>query len=547
MERYASAPGFVEYLEARGVDLLRTGWLLTGSEDGARRLVAATLARAWPRWRHLAEVGAGSYDAELRRELVGLYLQRRGEARPRRDAGGGGREAAGRSPSLDADARRDAGARAPQGHRAPQGPRAPEGARSTPSLHGDRQVLDALLRLSRADRARVVLSLFDGLGDGRLAAAFDEPVPTARRRRDAAVRSLVVATGRDEQALVAALDRLAPAAPALDGLARAPVARGPSRARRLTGWAGAAVVLVGAAALAVSVAVPHLGPPAPSVPRPPAPSVPRPSTTALGSSDCVRRQDAPAVPPVSGLGTPGNPVVGIVVCARTDEDSVWTGYLPPSQPVTDARALAMVVLARRDAGSGCGQVPQGPAFRVLVESSDGHVATYANEGLRCNGWPALDSFYRAEAEQDTVRAQPRWDDGFLTCPPVFDPQPVVGAATPVQRGTRFDLATLCLHPLPVGGRVPRMRPVTRLVLAQSQVAQLDAELATHGSTRAPRPPCRGTNGLFVLRARTTTGRVLDLAGACPDQLGVDFDRREWLRLGPASAAMVSTGLDVSYR
>ena len=93
----------------------------------------------------------------------------------------------------------------------------------------------------------------------------------------------------------------------------------------------------------------------------------------------------------------------------------------------------------------------------------------------------------------------------------------------------------------------RMRPVTRLVLAQSQVAQLDAELATHGSTRRARPPCRPSNGLFVIRARTTSGRVVDLAGACPEQLGVDFDRGEWLRLGPASAAMVSTGLDVSYR
>ena len=498
MERYASAPGFEEYVEARGADLLRTGWLLTGSDEGARRLVGATLARAWPRWHHLADVGAGSYDAELRRVLVGLHLHQHGEADPHRGAGA--------------------------------------------VADGDRQVLEELLGLSRADRARVVLSLFDRLGDAALAAAFDEPVPTARRRRDGAVRSLVAATGCAPDALAAALDRLAPPAPALDGLAAAPAAPGPSRARRLTGWAGAAVVLLGAAAFAATVAVPRLGLPAPSPP-----SAPAPSRTALGSSDCVRRQDAPVVPPGRGPGTRGNPVVGVVVCARTDDDSVWTGYLPPSQPVTDPRAIAMVVLDRRDTGSGCGDVPQGPAFRVIVESSDGHVATYANESLRCNGWPALDSFYRAEAEQDTVRAQARWDDGFLTCPPVFDLQPAATAPEPLPRGTRFELATLCLHPLPVSGRVPRMRPVTRLVLAQSQVAQLDAELATHGSTRQRRPSCSGANGLFVIRARTTTGRVVDLAGACPEQLGVDFDRREWLRLGPASAAMVRTGLDVSYR
>ena len=92
-----------------------------------------------------------------------------------------------------------------------------------------------------------------------------------------------------------------------------------------------------------------------------------------------------------------------------------------------------------------------------------------------------------------------------------------------------------------------MRPVTRLVLAQSQVGQLEAELAGHGSTHQPRPSCRGSSALFVVRVRTTGGRVVDLAGACPDQLGVDFDRREWLRLGPATAAMVRTGTDVSYR
>lgn len=499
MERCASAPGFEEYVEARAVDLLRTAWLLTGSDERARRLVGTALARTWPRWAHLAEVGAGSYDAELRRVLVDLH--RHGLGRPGRP-----------------------------GQRQLPGPAVQDG-----------RVLEELMALSAANRARVVLALFDGLGDAQLAAALDEPVTATHRRREAAVGSLAAATGLDATALAAALDRLAPAAPSLEGLTGAPVRR-PPRARRLVGWAAAAVALVGAAAVAASVAAPRLGAPAP-----PTSSVPAPSRTALGSSDCERRQDAPSVPPGSGLGAPGNPVVAVVVCARTDDDSVWTGYLPPSQPVTDPRALAMITLARRDAGNGCGDVPQGPAFQVVVESSDGHVATYANESLRCNGWPTLDSFYRAEAEQDTVRAQPRWDDGFLTCPPVFDVRPAASPAEPLPRGTRFDLATLCLHPLPVSGRVPRMRPVTRLVLAQSQVAQLDTELATHGSTRRPRPPCRATNGLFVIRARTTTGRVVDLAGACPEQLGVDFDRREWLRLGPASAAMVGTGLDVSYR
>jgi hypothetical protein len=175
------------------------------------------------------------------------------------------------------------------------------------------------------------------------------------------------------------------------------------------------------------------------------------------------------------------------------------------------------------------------------------VTTYANESLRCDGWPALDSFYRALAEQDAVRAQTRWDDGFLTCPPVFGTPVGPRSSRPVPVGTRLETATLCLHPLPVAARVPRMRPVTRLVLAGSQVAQLEAEVGRHGSTHLPRPACRGSSALFVVRVRTTTGRVVDLAGACPEQLGVDFAPREWVRLGPQAVAMLRSGTDASYR
>ena len=70
-DRFAEPPSFDEYVVARGADLLRTAWLLVGDDRGAEELVRATLARSWPQWRHLSEVGAGSYDAELRRSLDG--------------------------------------------------------------------------------------------------------------------------------------------------------------------------------------------------------------------------------------------------------------------------------------------------------------------------------------------------------------------------------------------------------------------------------------------------------------------------------------------
>ena len=71
-------------------------------------------------------------------------------------------------------------------------------------------------------------------------------------------------------------------------------------------------------------------------------------------------RDAPDLPSAQGPGATGARDAPVVVCARTDNDSVWTGYLPPSQAVTDPRAVAMLVLDRRDAGTGCGDHPHHP-------------------------------------------------------------------------------------------------------------------------------------------------------------------------------------------
>ena len=42
--------GFDEYVAARGADLLRTAYLLTGDHHRAEDLVQTALSKVWPRW-----------------------------------------------------------------------------------------------------------------------------------------------------------------------------------------------------------------------------------------------------------------------------------------------------------------------------------------------------------------------------------------------------------------------------------------------------------------------------------------------------------------
>ena len=51
----AAADGFDAYVEARGADLLRTAFLLTGDHQRAEDLVQTALGKVWSRWDHVVE------------------------------------------------------------------------------------------------------------------------------------------------------------------------------------------------------------------------------------------------------------------------------------------------------------------------------------------------------------------------------------------------------------------------------------------------------------------------------------------------------------
>ncbi|GAA3190866.1 MULTISPECIES: SigE family RNA polymerase sigma factor [Streptomyces] len=62
-----AAPGFEEFVAARGPRLLRIAWLLTGDAHQAEDLLQTVLAKVWPKWRRIA---AGHPEAYIRKALV---------------------------------------------------------------------------------------------------------------------------------------------------------------------------------------------------------------------------------------------------------------------------------------------------------------------------------------------------------------------------------------------------------------------------------------------------------------------------------------------
>jgi RNA polymerase sigma-70 factor (sigma-E family) len=65
------SPTFEEFVAARGRDLWRTAWLLTGDSHKAEDLVQTTLAKCWGRWSSITR--DGSAEAYVRRALVNTY------------------------------------------------------------------------------------------------------------------------------------------------------------------------------------------------------------------------------------------------------------------------------------------------------------------------------------------------------------------------------------------------------------------------------------------------------------------------------------------
>ncbi|KRE56927.1 hypothetical protein ASG70_00275 [Phycicoccus sp. Soil748] len=483
--QWAEAPGFDEYVIARGSDLLRTAWLLTGDERGAEGLARATLDAAYPQWSQLVARGAGSYDAELRRALVTTYLHRSRRRRP--DA-------------------------LPTSSRTPRPPTG-SGLRSADVWH-------ALDELPRQQRVVVALAVLDGLGDTQVAQALDAATGDVRRLREHAVSALAHRLHVREDRVADLLDALVPADPPVDAL----LARPP---RRATSWRAVrdwVAVLAGLAVVAVVVGL--VGPRGGG-----GDVIPPPPPQTLEPLSC-RTNAPPPSPPAASAVPLHTRYVAVLVCAQTDEGSVWENSLPPDEPVTAPQALDALVLDQRGTLRSCPVLPEGPAFRVLLRSADGSLTTWANEGLACNGWPALAFYYRALAEQD---AGPAVDaDGFLGCPSTLGspgrarsaPTTSVGAS--LARGTVLTSATACLHPavLLKTATPPSFRAVRGAVLGAPGLAQLNADLAASGSRRGPRLACGAGPWTFVLRARTSSGRVVELTSGCAREFAVDGRSRD---------------------
>ncbi|MEO6413364.1 MAG: hypothetical protein ABIO48_12340 [Pedococcus sp.] len=481
-DRFAEPPSFDEYVVARGADLLRTAWLLVGDERRAEDLVRATLARSWPQWHHLSEVGAGSYDAELRRSLMATYLRRSPVQRSR-------------------------------GERAK--PVAPQGVASTAPAKAD--VLSALAGLSHRERATLVLWSFDGLSEAQIADAVDDGVAAVHRHRLHALATVGAELALDEEGLRAVLAGLPPQDPSITGLVDPP--------RPYAGWKrgarGWALAVVGLVVVAIVAGLASRGGDGGVDPSPP---TPEPAALAC------RTSFGPPTPPVTPSGQLSETVEAVLVCAQTDQGSVWAGSLPPDAPVSVPLAVDALVLQPRTGGSECAALPQGPAFRMLLQGNDSSVTTYANEGLACNGWPALASYYVALAEQsaDVGSGSGATGDGFLGCPSILGKtlSPPGVAPPSLSRGTVLVTATACLHPRATLTRVPRYRAIRTNVMGAPQLAQLNADLAKAGSSIVPGSTCAAGTSLFVVRGMTDEGRLVELSSVCADQFSVDWKARD---------------------
>lgn len=64
--------GFAEFVTVRSAALLRAAWLLTGDPGKAEDLLQSVLAKAWRRWRTVS--AAGSPEAYVRRMLFTTYV-----------------------------------------------------------------------------------------------------------------------------------------------------------------------------------------------------------------------------------------------------------------------------------------------------------------------------------------------------------------------------------------------------------------------------------------------------------------------------------------
>ncbi len=152
-ERSPAAPRFEEYVAARGAALWRSAWLLTGDRHRAEDLVQTALMKCWRRW---DRIGEGGVEAYVRRTMVTTYTdwwRRRWN---------------GELPTAEL-------------------PETPDTDRD-PGVRQD--VVNALARLPRGQRAVVVLRYFDDLSEAQTAAALGISVGTVKSQTSRALRTL---------------------------------------------------------------------------------------------------------------------------------------------------------------------------------------------------------------------------------------------------------------------------------------------------------------------------------------------------------------------
>jgi RNA polymerase sigma-70 factor (sigma-E family) len=161
MERGSDPPGFDEFVAARGPQLLRSAWLLTGDRHKAEDLVQTALGKCWPRWHRIADSGAGSHDAYVRRVMMTTYIawwRRRWN----------GEVATGTLPEQAA----------------------PVGAGELDRFVERHDLLRALAALPRGQRAVLVLRYFEDLTEVQVAEALDCSVGTVKSQSSRALATL---------------------------------------------------------------------------------------------------------------------------------------------------------------------------------------------------------------------------------------------------------------------------------------------------------------------------------------------------------------------
>lgn len=151
--------GFESYVAARGDALWRTAWLLTGDTHLAEDLVQAALLKAWPHW---GRVGADGFEPYVRRILFTTYLawwrRRWNGERPTRDL--------------------------------PDTPSDDGAADEAEATVRRRDLLDALARLPRGQRAVVVLRWLEDLSEAQTAELLGCSVGTVKSQASRAMATL---------------------------------------------------------------------------------------------------------------------------------------------------------------------------------------------------------------------------------------------------------------------------------------------------------------------------------------------------------------------